>query len=330
MSSSTMSSDMSRRPRRCVRFRSSRCSLRSSRQYGAPAVGRVIGIRPARRQAVPVGNWFPARPRPPVAPMSMSGARPGDPDDRRRFPAVRGWRARARAPVRSSSVLAMKKPRPRPPASWSLGLPPARRAGRDIGLADPVDDAGGEARPVVGDGDATSLVVPFGADRRPRRSAKSTAFSTRLARPWTIAGLRRPTGSGPLPLRRRRRRSPRRRRDRARPPPRSDARAAGGRDAGRPGSTARSAGRGCRGSAATGCAGARCRRRAGCPAASRARAPWRRARWSRAACRARAPRRRQARRAPRDAARGQAPSRWRSAPWRAGAPPRRRGRCRRR
>ena len=32
-----------------------------------------------------------------------------------------------------------------------------------------------------------------------RLSAKSTAFSTRLASAWMIAGLRRPTGSGPSP-----------------------------------------------------------------------------------------------------------------------------------
>src|SRR5690554_2912684 len=51
--------------------------------------------------------------------------------------------------------LGNEKPQSQPAAACSLKLP-----SRHIGFADPVDDLGGKARPVVGDHNPHSLIVP--------------------------------------------------------------------------------------------------------------------------------------------------------------------------
>ena len=148
-----------------ARFDHRQCSF-SDRPQPSPRFQSLIGIKwrdakPHVRDCVRLGICFRLR-RCRSARAAMRPARS------RRLPAIGGWPASSAAPVRSSSVLAMKRPRPRPPASWSSACTsPAGARVVDIGLADSVHDAGGEARPVVADRDRRPRRAPFGGDLDP-------------------------------------------------------------------------------------------------------------------------------------------------------------------
>ena len=152
----------------------------------------------------------------------------------RRVPAARRLAMVSMAPERSSSVLAMKKPRPRPDSSPAAALRAVRDAGGDVGLAELAEQIRREARPVVDD--RHHHVARRPADRRsPPRARQSRRRSRRGCR-GRRAG--RDCAAAPARLDRSAGRSMRivdaEQRGAARPPPRAAARSACGRTAPRP------------------------------------------------------------------------------------------------